>query len=195
MAAVLISPLPHTLEAMSIRRIALADVPNAANSPFRAVAAAAGKRSRSKAADQEELVYEQQPPPKRRALSSQLSTLRTPPKKQPLQLPEGRVFDKRSINKQPTDFERKLLAAKAKIAQEKAPKQEKASASTRAVENLKTWQIHYRKAFPTFMFYFESIPDDVRIKCLRQIASLGAVSLALASGQVDRINLTDFSRF
>lgn len=191
MAAVSISPLPHTLEAMSNRRIALADVPNAANSPFRAVAAAAGKRSRSLVADQEELRYEQQPPQKRRAIGSQISNIRTPPKKQPVQLPECRIFDKRSTNKQPTDFERKLLAAKAKISQEKAPKQEKASVSTRAVENLKTWQIHYRKAFPTFVFYFESIPDDVRLKCLQQIASLGAVSLMLESGRVGCIGNAD----
>lgn len=46
------------------------------------------------------------------------------------------------------------------------------------LENVRQWQKHYRKAFPQFVFYFESVPNDVRAKCLKQAIALGAVSLA-----------------
>lgn len=50
-----------------------------------------------------------------------------------------------------------------------------ASRTRNVDETLRQWQRYYRKAFPTFVFYFESIPGDVRQKCVRQIMGLGAV--------------------
>ena len=44
------------------------------------------------------------------------------------------------------------------------------------MENVRLWQKHYRKAFPTFIFYFDNVPHDVRFKCLKQLDLLGAVS-------------------
>ncbi|KAI9803582.1 MAG: hypothetical protein M1825_001925 [Sarcosagium campestre] len=41
-------------------------------------------------------------------------------------------------------------------------------------ETVKQWQRHYRKVFPQFVFYFESIPDDLHRRCSRQVLSLGA---------------------
>ncbi|KAF2760315.1 hypothetical protein EJ05DRAFT_279488 [Pseudovirgaria hyperparasitica] len=36
------------------------------------------------------------------------------------------------------------------------------------------WREHYRKIFPTFVFYFEGIQDDVRRNTVRQVRSLGS---------------------
>lgn len=61
------------------------------------------------------------------------------------------------------------------------------------LENVRQWQRHYRKAFPEFVFYFESVPHDVRLKCLKQLDALGAVSIRVASCKhtpTSRIGLT-----
>ncbi len=50
-------------------------------------------------------------------------------------------------------------------------------ASNERLENVRQWQKHYRKAFPNFVFYFESLPHEVRVRCLKQVNALGAVSL------------------
>ena len=44
-----------------------------------------------------------------------------------------------------------------------------------SIETLLQWQSHYRKAFPDFVFYFESVPDDTRRQCLKDIHAFGAV--------------------
>ena len=189
MAAVLLSPATYNLEAMSNRRAPLSSIPNAANSPFRAVAAAASKRSRFDAGLQEDSNCERQPPAKRQALEVKASNIRTPPQKQALNSREDQLFNKKTQNRQPTAFERKLLAAREEQQLEKADKQEKL---TTGEEGIRSWQKHYRRLFPTFVFYFESIPDDVRLRCSRQIKALGAVSatslnkLLIAKMRTDR---------
>ena len=173
MAAVSISPAVHKIGMMSNRRAPLANNPNAANSPYRAVAAAAQKRSREQTDGQEDLFYDQLPPAKRQAGDADRSTLRTPTRKQALQQTESRVLNKRPTNGQPSAFERRLLAAKSKQVKGGDEIQEKANES---LDNIRQWQRHYRKVFPYFVFYFESIPHDVRAKCLKSIRALGAVS-------------------
>lgn len=42
--------------------------------------------------------------------------------------------------------------------------------------DVRAWQKHYRKAFPGYVFFFESIPQDVLLKAQKQISNLGAVS-------------------
>ena len=157
---------------MSHRRAPLSSIPNAANSPFRAVAAAASKRSRLDAGLQEDPYYDRQPPAKRQALELKSPNLRTPPQKQAPNSGEDRLFNKKTQNRKPTAFERKLLAAKEGQQLEKAERQEKATGE----EGIRSWQKHYRRLFPGFVFYFESLPDDVRLRCSRQIRALGAVS-------------------
>lgn len=162
---------------MNSKRVPLGNVPNAANSPFRAVAAAASKRSRDQVEQQEDLSYTFQPRAKRQALEPGRDILRTPPKKQSLQSAEGRVFNRRQANFQPTAFERKLLAAREDKSQQRVKKQDKASSE--ALDGVKQWQRYYKKSFPLFVFYFESVPEDVRQKCSKWIRQFGAVSLAL----------------
>lgn len=156
---------------MSHHRAPLSSIPNAANSPFRAVAAAASKRSRLDAGLQEDVHYDRQPPAKRQALDHKASNLRTPPQRQSLKAGDDGPFDKKTQNRKPTAFERKLLAAKEGQNLEKSEKQDKATGE----DGIRSWQKHYRRLFPGFVFFFESIPDDVRLRCSRQIKALGAV--------------------
>lgn len=156
---------------MSNRRTPLASIPNAANSPYRTTAAAATKRSRGEAGLQEDVIYEGQRSIKRQALEVKSSNFRTPPRKQSVPTAGDALFGKRSQNKKPTAFEKKLLAAKDSQSVQKAEKP-----AGEALEGIRTWQKHYRKVFPTFVFYFESVTDDIRSRCVRQIRALGAVS-------------------
>ena len=173
MAAISISPLPHTLSTMSSKRVPLTSNPNAVNSPYRAVAAAASKQKRSYATIQREEAYGQPPPAKKQMLEN-YQTIRTPPRQQINQNSvEGRVFTRKSNASQQSAFERKLVAVREK------PQQTVTKADKTAEENLDTirqWQKHYRKIFRTFVFYFESISEEVRIKYTKQVVALGAVS-------------------
>lgn len=180
MAVVAVSPAQYQLGIMSNRRAPLASVPNAVNSPYRAPTAAATKRSRQQL-DQEDVLYEQQPPVKRAAVSNGRLALRTPPQKQSLQQVEARVFGKRSGNTQPTAFERRLLEAKEKKAvdlQERENEQriQRTRNALDGCEGIRQWQKHYRKVFPTFVFYFESVPDETRARHAKFIRAFGAVS-------------------
>lgn len=179
MAAVSLSPAPQAIEIMSNRRMPLANVPHGANSPYRSVAAAAAaKRLRIDVEAQEDLVYDQEPPSKRQAVEHVPSRLlRTPPRRNPLQHPESHVFNRKPSNSQPTAFERKLHAARDRQAQQKIERQEKAA--TESLDVIRQWQKHYRRVFPCFVFYFESVPDEVRLKCSKYVRTLGAVSLGL----------------
>ena len=174
MAAVSLSPAPYKFPGMSSRRIPLGDVPNAANSPFRAVAAAASKRSREQVEAQEGLSCDIQPRAKRQALEDPYHSQRSPAKRQALHSAEGRVFDRRPANSQPTAFQKKLLAAREERPRQRIEKQEKLA--TVQIDDVRQWQKHYKKLFPSFVFYFESLPEDVRVSCARHIKSLGAVS-------------------
>ena len=187
MAEVSISPAPHKLGNMSSRRVPLGNVPNAANSPFRSVAAATFKRSRDQVEAQEDLPYDSQPQAKRQVLEDGRTNLRTSPRKQTLQSAEARIFNRRPVNAQPTPFERKLLASatenkfsqrvEQKIEQKVQQRVERqGKASHEALEDIRQWQRHYKRSFPAFVFYFESLPEEVRTKCSKWIRSLGAVS-------------------
>lgn len=170
---------------MNNKRVPLSNVPNAANSPFRAVAAAASKRSRDQVEQQADISYDIQPRAKRQALENSRGSLRTPPRKQALQSAEGRIFNGRQANVQPTAFERKLLAAREDKSQQRIERQEKSS--TEALDAVKQWQRNYKKSFPLFVFYFESVPEDVRLKCSRWIRQFGAVSLASKNTWLARV--------
>ncbi|KAI9790998.1 MAG: hypothetical protein M1816_004565 [Peltula sp. TS41687] len=59
-----------------------------------------------------------------------------------------------------------------------------------SIENVRQWQRHYRKVFPSFVFYFESLPEDVRAKCSKQIALLGAREVKFFSKGVTHVVTT-----
>jgi regulatory subunit for Cdc7p protein kinase len=81
-----------------------------------------------------------------------------------------------------TPFEKKLMA----VREQKDSGAAQASrnsrydrASAEKLDNIRQWQRHYRKAFPSFVFYFDSLPADVRNRSLREVLALGAVSSTL----------------
>ncbi|KAJ5776227.1 uncharacterized protein N7511_001238 [Penicillium nucicola] len=170
MAAVFVPPSPRTSLTMATRR-PLANVPNATNSPHRSGPVPA-KRSRS---TQMEMPYGQ-PPPKKQVMEAIENDGRSPSRSRSTtaQNTDSKLFARRSNNVAPSAFEKKLVAAREKERQPvvRTVKTEKTSADT--MDTIRQWQRHYRKAFPQFVFYFDSIPEDVRRKFSRQVIALGA---------------------
>lgn len=180
MAAIFVPPSPQTSFAMSSHRPPLANVPNAANSPHHGGSNAAGVK-RANSVSHLVTVFGQ-PPPKKRLLEKDDAVSRSPTKTRTTisgQTAESKIFSRRTHNTQATTFERKLMAAREKErqSQPRGSKYEKTSAET--MDNIRQWQRHYRKAFPGFVFYFDSIPTDVRSRSLREVLALGAVSFDL----------------
>lgn len=184
MAAVFVPPSPQTSLNMSTRR-PLANLPNATNSPRRAGLVPA-KRARS---GQIEIPYGQ-PPPKKQIMDMVEQDSRSPTRSR--STAESKLFTRRSNNAVPSAFEKKLVAAREKERQSQAKATKSEKQSTETLDNIRVWQRHYRKAFPQFVFYFDSIPEDVRHKFSRQVVALGAVSadspiLALRYGVIVRL--------
>jgi regulatory subunit for Cdc7p protein kinase len=173
MATVSITNSPRTLSTMSSRRVPLSSNPNAANSPYRAVAAAAAKQKRSYATVQREETYGQPPPAKKQMVKVNQSSLKTPTRQS--HAVDGRLFTRKSNAAQPTTFARKLEAARGRNGHQ--PQVHVDTKTTEEnLETIRQWQRHYRKVFPKFVFYFESISEDARLKFSKQVTALGAVS-------------------
>jgi regulatory subunit for Cdc7p protein kinase len=178
MAAISIPPSPQAFSTMPSRRVPLQNISNGGNSPYNALATAAQnaqKRARSHSSVQREIPYGQPPPAKRQQIEVDKSTLKTPPHQQASHGQELRLGRKPSTN----TFEQRIAAIKrnrAPIKQQAAATLE-IGASKEAVETIKQWQKHYRRVFPQYVFYFESVPEDVRAKCSKQVQALGAVSI------------------
>lgn len=174
MAAVFIPPSPRTSLNMSTRR-PLANVPNATNSPHRAGLVPA-KRPRTTNAPVD--IPYGQPPPKKQVIDGAEGDSRSPTRIRPatFQNADSKLFTRRTNNAQPSAFEKKLVAVRDKERQSqlRGTRHERPSAET--IDSIRQWQRHYRKAFPQFVFYFDSIPEDLRSKCSRQVLALGAVS-------------------
>jgi regulatory subunit for Cdc7p protein kinase len=186
MAAVSLSPLPHTLSTMASRRVPLLSNPNAVNSPYRGTSAPT-KQKRSYATIQREDAYGQPPPAKKQALELH-QPLRTPPRHQNTHIPaEGRVYTRKSNTAHQSTYERRPTATRERTTQQLIVKADKTSEEN--LETIRQWQKHYRKIFPTFVFYFESIPEDVRLKYTKQVIALGAVSLKAILGYGTTANL------
>lgn len=49
------------------------------------------------------------------------------------------------------------------------------------IHTIRAWQRHYRKVFPTIVFYFDSLPDDAALILQKQVQPLGAVSGLMSS--------------
>ncbi|THV95683.1 hypothetical protein D6C86_08925 [Aureobasidium pullulans] len=169
---------------MSSKRLPLANNSNAVNSPFRTVNPISGKRSRAQ--DPRDAG---QPPLKKQVLDLDHDENQQPRSliRQSLaqQEKDAQLFLKKPGNAPPTAFERKLAAAR------KPPSAQKPIQRTAdSLESIRQWQRHYRKAFPQFVFYFESVSDDVRTKVSRQIQYLGAKEEKFFSRSVTHVVTT-----
>ncbi|KYG40618.1 hypothetical protein M433DRAFT_8628 [Acidomyces richmondensis BFW] len=161
---------------MASRRAPLANVPNAVNSPIRGAAVNHGKRTRAGAGD----AGYGQPPAKKQVIELvDEDGENVDPRKRNVvaaAVPDrvDEAFGKRS-NAQPTALERKLVAAREKKPAP-TPQSRERTLRTHAdnIESIRQWQRHYRKQFPNFVIYFDSVPDDIRAKTLRQIHKLEA---------------------
>jgi regulatory subunit for Cdc7p protein kinase len=143
---------------MSSRRVPLANLQNATNSPLRATAIG-GKRQRSHASEQRDVLYGQPPTKKQHHIGVDDPEAR-----------HGLGLNRRS-GAQPTALTRKLEAAReTKV----APKQTAQRASN-DLETIRQWQRHYRKLFPQFAFYFDSVSAPEKDKLMSRARILGSV--------------------
>lgn len=161
---------------MASKRVPLANNPQAINSPLRLTVGGA-KRTRDQLGDLKSYNEDQPPPKKKQVLeTAQHGLQRT--KAIPTNTGDARIFDTKVLNGAVSSFQKRLVASRdnrdsrTRVVEKELV--EKAKATDKDV--VKTWQKHYRKVFPTFVFYFESLPDEARHKSLRAIAHLGAVS-------------------
>lgn len=148
----------------STRRIPLSNNPNAANSPMRASAAAllAAKKGRSHAEQQREEPYGQPPPAKRQMIErSVASPTRSRSTRTIVHRAASRATVGTGTSTSTTQRTSQAIAQK--------PTQEE-------INNLRQWHTTIRARFPKMVFYFESIPDDVRSRLAKQVGRLGAVS-------------------
>ncbi|EED23382.1 G1/S regulator NimO, putative [Talaromyces stipitatus ATCC 10500] len=180
MAAIFVPPSPQTSFAMSSRRPPLANVPNAANSPHRSSNTAALKRARtgSEMGSRIDLLFGQ-PPAKKQFVEREDHATGSPSKPRSMAAPqmsaESRMFTRRG-NASLTPFEKKLMAVREQKdgASQATRNSRYERASAEKLDNIRQWQRHYRKAFPSFVFYFDSLPADVRNRSLREVLALGA---------------------
>lgn len=167
MAQVSIPPSPAAMT----RRAPLTSLPNAVNSPFQNITAAA-KRQRSLSIAQRE-AYGQQPPQKKQIVEV---PVRTPVRPSNVD-PRANISRRQSVR---TRAVAGSPPAYNGVTSSNQQLQRKAVAKTTVeqqgnLESVRAWQRHYRKVFPTYVFYFESLPDDVATKFQKQIQLLGAV--------------------
>lgn len=98
----------------------------------------------------------------------------TPRRQIPSYSVEGRVFERGNNDATLNAFQRKLVAARDKTASIQTTRRAEVQPSA-DLESILQWRKHYRKIFPTYSFYFESIPEDLRTRFARQVTALGAV--------------------
>ena len=154
---------------MSNKRGPLSNNTNAVNSPLRAPAP---KRTRANTTTEND--YEQ-PPVKKQILELKDSGPRTPTR-----APIRKVAATKAIA-----IDRRASATKVDPAESRVAKVEKAQEESLA--GVRRWKEHYLGVFPSYVFYFESVPDNILLKYAREISLLGAVS--------DRLDLTCAIRY
>ena len=177
---------PHDGVSMASRRAPLATVPNAVNSPFRGSQPLAGKRTRAQLGEN---AYGQ-PPAKKQLLEAATDGENV----DPLRRTGATVIShdkldepfstKRTSTAPPTAFEKKLASVREKKPTTQSQQQQSRVERPQAVkgdnlESVRQWQRHYRRQFPQFVFYFDNVPDEIRLKAIRQVRSLGAVRVSL----------------
>jgi regulatory subunit for Cdc7p protein kinase len=158
--------------AMASKRAPLASNPNVANSPLRAPSILAGyaKPKRSFATVQREEPYGQPPPVKKQALENGAQrAVRSPSK--PLARAPAHIVVPRNSSAVPRPIVRERSSRTATTTSTTST----ARASQEVDTEKELWKKHHRAKFPKMVFYFESIPDDMRAKLTKRVTYLGAV--------------------
>ncbi|KAF1977443.1 hypothetical protein BU23DRAFT_550754 [Bimuria novae-zelandiae CBS 107.79] len=159
---------------MANRRVPLANLQNATNSPMRATTIG-GKRQRSHASEQRDLTYGQPPAKKLMVETDDAEARRS-------------GFARRSAAP-PTALTKKLEAAREHKTAPKATRSYTRGPEVNAsnLETIRNWQRHYRKLFPQFVFWYESVPDDLKSKIVRQAQLLGSREAKFFSREVTHV--------
>lgn len=171
MAAVAVPPSSQVNVAMSNRRVPLANLQNATNSPLRAPAIGE-KRQRSHASEQRDAGYGQ-PPLKKQLIEVDDAEARR----------HGLV---RRSGAQPTALTRKLEAAR----ENKVPARQAAQRAANDLETIRQWQRHYRKLFPQFVFYFDTVPVPQKEKLMSRAQILGSREVSFFSREATHVITT-----
>jgi regulatory subunit for Cdc7p protein kinase len=172
MAAVSVQLSPHVTHNMASRRTPLSNIPNAGNSPFRGTPGSA-KRARAQAnsvRDVENSVV-QPPPSKRQAVEADSTGPVTPRKTRGDQSRNPVTPTQRQHASRTREFVR-------------TQKQEHLGES---MEKLRQWQKHIEKTFPTYVFFFENVPEAARRECGRGIRYLGSVCIGTISNDLTNV--------
>ncbi|PIB02409.1 Hsk1-interacting molecule 1 [Cercospora beticola] len=158
---------------MAGRRVPLANVPHAANSP--AFGGLGGKRTRS---EQRDAILGQ--PPSKKQIVEQDENV-DPRRRAGVTIIAVDKLEEPFLKRQSlapqTAFEKKLVAAREKkTTPQQQPRHESRVQKQHAdnIESIRQWQKHYRRQFPNFVFYFDNVTEDIRHKAVRKITSLGA---------------------
>lgn len=167
MASVTIARPTHSPAPMS-RRVPLSNLHAAVNSPLKnglASTTVNGKRQRSASVVRE--IKDAQPPSKKQAVEAVI--------------PKTPVRQKQSVTEKKAPL-RRAVRVKTIIEQPQEHARGREDERTNAgrhdqvqLAQMCMWQKHYRKAFPGFVFYFENIPDELALKCYKQVKGLGSV--------------------
>ncbi|OCT53215.1 G1/S regulator NimO [Cladophialophora carrionii] len=175
--------------ATSSRRLPLASISNAANSPHRPLTNSGTKRPRALA----NLPQQENEPPQKRLASEKGPRVVlhpvTPQKQPPPSMPEGRVFERGQGEDRSTAFQRKLVAARDRDRTAGLRVTKNVDAPSKE-DSMKQWQRQYRKLFPTFRFYFDGFSDEAKSRFLRQITALGGREEKFFSRDVSHIVTT-----
>lgn len=205
-----IQAIPPAISTAMSRRAPLSNLPNAVNSTTMPTpqTTTSMKRSRSASAIQRDVPFGQ-PPPKKQALEAPTTptqpALRTPIRRSNSTL---EAAAKAAVPRRPsvraarpglaacppafvdiTGQQQQQQQLQQYQSQQVARRQsahairaaEAVGADAQGNSDVRAWQRHYRKAFPSYVFFFENIPADVLVKAQKQITSLGAVSAFVLS--------------
>ncbi|RPA82910.1 hypothetical protein BJ508DRAFT_325071 [Ascobolus immersus RN42] len=155
------SPAPTPMS----RRLPLNNVPHAVNSPLKPRTVPSnysGKRQRQDAAVENDAPA-MEPPTKKQAMTANAA-------------PQTPVSQKTIVKEKRTSVQRKVTKQKVTTIGTKevgVVRQENAQERDTREEVLQ-WQRHYRKAFPTYVIFFENIPDEQGVLLYKQVKALGS---------------------
>lgn len=145
---------PHTSPrqaAMASRRVPLGNLPNAANSPFREPVAPGTKRPRTNDT-------QTQPAAKKQVIEAE-------------DVENRRTLVGKKVPATTTAITRKIATA-TKTNGTKVATQ----VSEQNLNEIRQWQKHYKKLFPTMTFFYDGVPEETRRKIGKQLQQLGSVS-------------------
>ncbi|KAF8453320.1 Dfp1/Him1, central region-domain-containing protein [Terfezia claveryi] len=204
MASILLATLPPVSPASmsASRRVPLGTLPNAANSNVHVTTVPQTKRPRSQSISQQrEVNYVEKPVVKKQIIEA------PPPQPIPRTPVRNRVDSKtmpprRGANRVRTGGEtntgdgisgegggRNIYAPTTNVNNTVQNAQDPVAVAE-GIERIRAWQAHFRRMFPTFMFYFEGLPEESATKYHRQVQALGATVAKFFSNTVTHVITT-----